>query len=44
MYVLYAAFIYGCFSLIEGIAKNYNKIYDGAWLSGLPYATIHKVA
>lgn len=36
--------IVGTFCLCFGAEPTYAKIYDGAWSSSMPYATIHRVA
>ncbi len=36
--------IVGTFVLRDGNDPTYDKIYDGAWLNDLPYATIHRIA
>lgn len=36
--------ILGTFSLCLGNDPTYAKIYDGTWLSSLPYAVVHRVA
>lgn len=36
--------IVATFVLCGGADPTYDKIYDGAWTNGLPYATIHRIA
>ena len=36
--------IYGVFAFIIGEDPTYARIENGAWLSGAPYGTIHRIA
>lgn len=36
--------VHGVFMLFYGAEPTYAKIYDGAWLTDKPYATIHRLA
>ena len=44
LYVLVDKDIYGCFMFTLKGEPTYKVIYEGEWLSDLPYGTIHKVA
>ena len=34
----------GVFALIDGDDPTYDKIFEGAWKSSTPYATVHRIA
>lgn len=34
----------GVFALIDGNDPTYDEIFEGAWKSSMPYATVHRIA
>lgn len=42
--VVHKGIIVATFVLRTGIDPTYNNIYEGTWLNGSPYSTIHRIA